>query len=213
MHITHVTTAGAVEIIQRGKEKYAQLGLEGWLTCDVTPHHLTFIDEDVERLGALAKCNPPLREASDRDALRKGLLDGTIDCIATDHAPHTADEKALGMLDAPFGITGLEVALSASLNAIGGGQDNARKVLHALTLSPSRLVGATRYAGLIAENGPANLCIFDTNEAWRVDPAHFAGKCKVSPYAGMEMRGSVKALILDGKLVWGELPGGAKGTR
>lgn len=213
VHITHVTTAGAIEIIKRGKEKYAQLGLEGWLTCDVTPHHLTFIDEDVERLGTLAKCNPPLREASDRAALRAGLLDGTIDCIATDHAPHTEDEKALGMLDAPFGITGLEMALSASLNAIGGGKENVAKVLHALTKAPASLIGAQEWSGVLAEGGGANVCIFDPNEAWRVDPSQFAGKCKVSPYAGMEMRGRVKALILEGTLAWGELPGGAEGTR
>ncbi len=213
VHITHITTAGAVEIIRRGKAQYDFVGMKGWLTCDVTPHHLTFIDEDVERLGALAKCNPPLREASDRDALRKALLDGTIDCIATDHAPHTEDEKALGMLDAPFGITGLEVALSASLNAIGGGMDEAAIVMHALTLSPSRLAGATSCAGLITESGNANLCILDPNETWRVDPSQFAGKCKVSPYAGMVLRGRVKALILEGTLAWGALPGGAKGTQ
>jgi dihydroorotase len=216
MHITHVTTAGAVEIIRRGKKEYAKLsrfGLKGRFTCDVTPHHLTFIDEDVARLGALAKCNPPLREASDRDALRAGLLDGTIDCIATDHAPHTAGEKAQDMLDAPFGIAGLEVALSASLNAIGSGNmDSAARVLHALTSAPAKLIGAQHWAGVLAEGGAANLCIYDPAEEWRVDPSQFAGKCKVSPYAGMVLRGRLKAVILSGALAWGTLPGGAKGA-
>jgi dihydroorotase len=212
VHITHVTTAGAIEIIKSGKAKYAELKLEGMLTCDVTPHHLTFTEEDVARLGALAKCNPPLREATDRDALRAGLLDGTIDCIATDHAPHTAGEKSQDLLDAPFGIAGLEAALGASLNAMGGGMENAARVLHALTSAPAKLIGAQQSAGVLAEGSAANVCIYDPAEEWRVDPSQFAGKCKVSPYAGMVLRGRLKAVILSGALAWGTLPGGAKGA-
>jgi len=207
VHITHVTTMGAVEIIRRGKDAYAAAGLKGYLTSDVTSHHLTFTDEDVEWLGALAKSNPPLREAFDRDALRAGLLGGTIDCIATDHAPHTAGEKSQGLMDAPFGITGLEIALSASLNAIGGGMEKAARVLRALTGGPSALIGAQKSAGVLAESTLANLCVYDPAEEWRVEPSQFAGKCKVSPYAGMMLRGRIKAVILSGALAWGELPG------
>lgn len=207
VHIMHVTTAGAVQAIRKGKEEYGRANLEHYLTCEVTPHHLTFTHEDVERLGALAKVNPPLREESDRHELRKGLLDGTIDIVATDHAPHTAEEKSRPMADAPFGITGLEVALAASITATGAHRDQNRatRVLGAMTSVPAGFASAPPYCGLLREREPADLVVFDPDAEWVVDPQEFAGKCKVSPYAGMKLKGRVRLTMIGGSVAHGSL--------
>jgi len=185
VHIMHVTTAGAVQAIRKG----------------------TFTHEDVERLGALAKVNPPLREESDRHELRKGLLDGTIDIVATDHAPHTAEEKARPMTSAPFGITGLEVALAASITATGAHRDQNRatRVLRAMTSVPAGFASAPPYCGLLREREPADLVVFDPDAEWVVDPQEFAGKCKVSPYAGMKLKGRVRLTMIGGSVAHGSL--------
>jgi len=207
VHITHVTTAGAVQAIREGKRDYERANLERYLTCEVTPHHLTFTHEDVERLGALAKVNPPLREESDRHELRKGLLDGTIDVVATDHAPHTAEEKAQPLADAPFGITGLEVALAASMTATGAHRDQNRatRVLSAMTSIPAGFASAPPYCGLLRERDPADLVVFDPGAEWIVDPQEFAGKCKVSPYAGMKLKGRIRLTMIGGGVAYGSL--------
>ncbi len=207
VHITHVTTAGAVQAIRKGKEEYERANLEHYLTCEVTPHHLTFTHEDVERLGAVAKVNPPLREENDRHELRKGLLDGTIDIVATDHAPHTAEEKAQPLANAPFGITGLEVALAASMTATGAhrDQDRATRVLSAMTSVPAGFACAPPYCGLLRERDPADLVVFDPGAEWVVNPQEFAGKCKVSPYAGMKLKGRVRLTMLGGSVAYGSL--------
>lgn len=207
VHITHVTTAGAVQAIREGKMEYERANLERYLTCEVTPHHLTFTHEDVERLGAVAKVNPPLREESDRHELRKGLLDGTIDIVATDHAPHTAEEKALPMAKAPFGIAGLEAALSASITATGVHRDKnkATRLLSAMTSLPAGFASAPPYCGLLRERDPADLVVFDPDAEWTVDPQEFAGKCKVSPYAGMKLKGRVRLTMLGGNVAYGNV--------
>ncbi len=207
VHITHVTTAGAVDAIRRAKEEYARANMEHYLTCEVTPHHLTFTHEDVERLGAAAKVNPPLREESDRHELRKALLDGTIDIIATDHAPHTAEEKARPMTQSPFGIAGLEVALAASLSATDAyeKQEQAARILKAMTSVPARLASAPPHCGLLRERDPADLVVFNPKAQWEVNPQEFAGKCKVSPYAGMKLRGRVKLTMIGGEAAYGDL--------
>ena len=209
VHVTHLTTAGAVELLRTGKQQFAQAGLKGFLTCDVTPHHLTFTDADCERLGALAKVNPPLREPADRAALRDALLDGTIDAVATDHAPHTAEEKALPFAEAPFGIAGLEVALAAAFTALGSPPVGpvAERLLGALTLAPARILRQDTYPGTLRERNMADLAVFDPHAEWEVRPEAFASKCKASPYAGMMLKGRVMLTVLGGDIAYSALPG------
>jgi len=209
VHLTHLTTRGAVELVRAGKETFAQVGLKGFLTCDVTPHHLTFTEADCERLGALAKVNPPLREEADRAALRQALLDGVIGAVATDHAPHAAEEKARPFADAPFGITGLEVALSAAFTALGAppvGPEAAR-LLAAFTLVPARILRQDTYLGTLRECNMADLVVFDPSAEWDVRPEEFASKCKISPYAGMRLKGRVMLTMLGGNIAYSALPG------
>lgn len=209
VHLTHLTSRGAVELVRAGKEAFAQAGLKGFLTCDVTPHHLTFTDADCEALGALAKVNPPLREETDRTALRQALREGVIDAVATDHAPHTAEEKARPFIQAPFGITGLEVALPAAFTALAAPEigPEAARLLTAFTLVPARILRQDTYPGTLRECNLADLVVFDPGAEWEVLPERFASKCKVSPYAGMKLRGQVMLAVLGGNIAYSALPG------
>lgn len=197
VHICHVSSAGGVEIVRRAKER----GLR--VTCETAPHYWTLTDEAVTDFSTNAKMNPPLREARDVAAIRDGLRDGTIDCIATDHAPHTVTEKDVEFEFAPFGIIGLETALALGITElVEQGVVSMDRLIALMTAAPASILGLE--AGSLAEGGPADIAVFDPRGEWIVDPAAFQSLSVNSPFVGRTLRGVVKATICDGKVVYSE---------
>ncbi len=191
--IQHISAREAVELVRQAKKKSARIHAEA------TPHHFTLTEEAAIRFGTLAKMNPPLREEADRLAIIEGLKDGTIDLIATDHAPHTAEEKARPITEAPSGIIGLETSLSLGLmSLVETGALTLTKLLACMTCNPARLYGLD--AGYLAEGGPADLILFDENEEWT--PEHFYSKSQNSPFLGQKLKGKVKFTVCRGKIVF-----------
>jgi len=192
LHVAHVSTARSVELVREAKRR----GLA--VTAETAPHYLMFTDEDVARLGTAAKMNPPLRTATDRDALIAGLADGTIDCIATDHAPHSVDEKAQPFADAPFGVVGLETALGAALTILHhqAGMTIA-SVVERLSSGPRKVFGLPTPG--IASGASADLVAFDPEMAWTVEPEKFATKGRATPFAGARLQGRVLGTWLEGR--------------
>jgi dihydroorotase len=192
LHVAHVSTARSVELIRDARRR----GLA--VTAETGPHYLMFTDEDVARLGTAAKMNPPLRTASDREALIAAVADGTIDCLATDHAPHTTDEKAQPFADAPFGVVGLETALAAAITVLHGkaGMPLA-DVIDRFTRGPRAAFGLPQHA--IVPGAPADLTAFDPEAEWTVEPSLFATKGRATPFAGARLTGRVLGTWLEGK--------------
>lgn len=191
--IQHISTKEAVELVRRAKADGTDIHAEA------TPHHFTLTEDAVARYGTLAKMNPPLREEADRLAIVEGLADGTIDMIATDHAPHTAEEKAQAITDAPSGITGLETVLPLSLMQLcDTGKMTLPEVFERLSLAPARLYGLD--AGYLAEGGPADLVIFDREETWVAQQFH--SRSSNTPFKGWELKGKVKITICNGRIIW-----------
>ena len=195
LHIAHLSTAGAVRAVREAKRR----GLA--VTAEVTPHHLTLTDEDVARSSydPSFKMNPPLRSAEDVRALREALADGTIDCIATDHAPHSAVEKDLEFDAAANGIVGLETAFSVCLALVREGLLGERRLIEALTAAPARAFGLP--GGSLARGAPADLAILDPGLEWRCDPAQFHSKSRNSPWKGMALVGRCTHAFVGGRLV------------
>ncbi len=215
-HAAHLSAAGSVELIRQAKAD----GLP--VTAEVTPHHLLLTDEWVagERGGPLAealielglavpasvrydtnaKVNPPLRSKEDCAALLAGLLDGTIDAIATDHAPHTAVDKDCEFAEAAFGISGFETALAALLALVHTGRLPLATLIGALTERPARAWNLD--AGTLKPDALADIVVFDPNEEWTVDPARFASKGRNTPLAGLTLRGRVRMTLLGGAIVY-----------
>lgn len=195
IHIQHVTTAGGVEIIRRAKAN----GLR--VTCETAPHYWMLTDEAVTTFSTDAKMNPPLREASDVAAIRAAIADGTIDCIATDHAPHTFTEKDVEFHLAPFGIVGLETALGLAITGlVETGVIALERAIALMTCAPARILNLP--AGMLVEGGPADIAVFDPAAEWIVDPALFASLSRNTPFAGQKLRGRVKATVCDGNVVY-----------
>jgi dihydroorotase len=196
-HIAHVSTAGSVELIRRAKEKEIRV------TAEVTPHHLTLTEERVAGFDTNAKVNPPLRTKQDTKALIRGLKEGVIDIIATDHAPHTEAEKSRGFLNAPFGISGLETALGNLMSLVHVGELDLATLVAKLTAEPARIIGP-RYGslGTLKADAPADITIFDPDMEWVVDPQAFASKGRNTPLAGSVLKGKVMATIAQGRLVY-----------
>jgi len=190
MHFLHLSTAKSVELVRAAKAD----GLA--ITAEATPHHFSLTDERLETYDALYKVNPPLRTADDIAAIRAGLADGTIDAIATDHAPHVAESKEQPLDQAPPGMLGLETALGVSLASL----DMALvEVLAALSWKPAEIAGVDDRHGRPIEPGePANLTIFDPDEVWEVVPARLASKSRNTPYIGLPLRGRVLHTIYQG---------------
>ena len=192
LHVAHVSTARSVELIREAKSK----GLA--VTAETAPHYLMFTDEDVARLGTGAKMNPPLRTASDRDALVAAMADGTIDCLATDHAPHTPDEKSQPFADAPFGVVGLETALAAAITVLHGRAGMPLvDVIFRLTLGPRAAFGLVQHG--ITPGAPADLCAFDPQAEWTVEPQAFETKGRATAFAGTKLTGRVLGTWLEGR--------------
>ncbi|MDO8578870.1 MAG: dihydroorotase [Dehalococcoidales bacterium] len=197
LHITHVSTANGVELIRKAKKKRLKI------TADVTPHHLTLTEEKVKESGTMAKVNPPLRTAADVDALIQGLREGTIDCIATDHAPHTEADKPADFAKAAFGISGFETALAVLMELVRADRLTLSLLIAKLTREPAKILG-NRFGKLggLNINAGADITIFDPDKEWTVDPKAFASKGKNTPWAGMKLKGKVMATIFNGKVVY-----------
>ena len=199
VHLCHMSTRGSVEIIRRAKD-------HGWqVTAEACPHHFTLTHEACEDYDTNAKMNPPLREAADVEAVRAGLKDGTIDCIATDHAPHHYDAKEREFDDAPFGIVGLETALGLGVTelVVGGVLTLPELILRMSTL-PARLFGLP--GGSLGKGRPADLCVFDPGARWTVDPAAFLSRSRNTPFANRELVGRVIRTLVGGRTVFAVTP-------
>jgi dihydroorotase len=203
LHVCHVSTAGSVEIIRWAKSK-------GWqVTAEVTPHHLLLTEELAAGYDPVFKVNPPLRTAEDVAALRAGLADGTIDCVATDHAPHPLEDKETEWQVAAFGMTGLETALRVVHQAmVQPGLLDWAGVADRMSARPAA-IGRLAGHGALAAGGPANLVLYDPAPREAVDPTAHASKSRNTPFAGMILPGRVMATflrgqptVLDGKLAW-----------
>jgi dihydroorotase len=193
MHFLHLSTAKSVELVRQAKAD----GLP--ITAEATPHHFSLTDERLASYDAIYKVNPPLRTAADIAAIRAGLADGTIDAIATDHAPHAPETKEQPLDQAPPGMLGLETALGVSLAHL---EMPLADVIAALSWKPAAIAGvADRHGRPIAIGEPANLTVFDPDVAWEVVPARLASKSRNTPYVGVALRGRVVHTILAGRLV------------
>ena len=195
IHLCHMSTKGSVELIRWGKER----GIN--VTAEVCPHHLSLTEESVDGYNTNAKMNPPLRTAMDVAALQEGVKDGTIDVIATDHAPHHYDEKEREFADAPNGIVGLETALSVNLTwLVHRGVVDIPTLVEKMACAPARLFKLP--GGTLRRGAAADVTVFDADVVWTVDPAKFRSKGRNTPYTGMELRGRVECTLVDGRIVY-----------
>lgn len=200
LHFAHLSTALSVEAVREAKIR----GLD--VTCEAAPHHLTLLDEEVARSGYSTrfKMNPPLRERADVRALIAALADGTIDAIATDHAPHHEDEKAVDFDGAPFGVVGLETAASVVHDRlVAPGHLSLRRFVELFSTGPARAFRLP--GGTLAAGSPADVTLFDPNKRWTVDPARFVSLGRSTPFAGWELVGAPAATIVAGRVVWNGL--------
>ena len=169
------------------------------VTAEVAPHHLSLTDEQLRGFDSLFKVNPPLRTKADIEALIEGVVDGTIDAIATDHAPHPADAKERSLDEAPPGMLGLETALGVCLPLLRAAGMSVGEVVAAFTWKPAAIAQISdRHGGPIASGRPANLVVFDPDESWEVVPAKLASRSRNTPFAGIELQGRVRHAVLTG---------------
>ncbi len=198
IHIAHVSTAGSVELIKKAKKAKIKV------TAEATPHHFTLTDDLVKSYDTNLKISPPLRAREDVDAVRKGLKDGTIDAIATDHAPHSVEEKELEFDYAPFGIIGLETAVGLVATELVG-----KKILtwpqaaHRLSTAPAKILNIP--GGTFEEGAPADITVIDPSLEWVVDPDKFKSLSRNTPFAGWKLRGRPVMTIVDGNIVYSSL--------
>lgn len=198
IHILHVSTKGAVDVIRQFKAAGAPV------TAEAGPHHFSLTDEAVRGYNTHAKMNPPLRMQEDIDAIVDGFADGTIDLVATDHAPHAGHEKEREFDHAPFGIIGLETSLPISLEVlVQSGKLSLNELIAKMSTVPAELLGLE--GGTLKPGTRADVTIFDPDETWTVKTEELASKSKNTPYAGREVTGRVKATIANGKLIFGGL--------
>ena len=195
LHIAHVSAAESVRLIREAKARGVRV------SCEVTPHHLALTEEAVRGFHTDAKMNPPLRSEADRQALIEGLRDGTIDVIATDHAPHTVQEKEQEFDQAPFGVIGLETALAVTITTlVHPGVLTLSQAMGKFTSEPARILKLPK--GRIAEGADADLTIFDPTREWEVDAGAFVSKSRNTPFHGWRLKGQAVATLVAGKVVW-----------
>jgi dihydroorotase len=193
LHIAHLSAKGSLDQVRFAKQQ----GLK--VTCEVTPHHFTLIDEDVQ-YDSRFKMNPPLAAREDRDALLAGLGDGTVDCIATDHAPHEPALKDVEFDRAPFGILGFETAIALSLEQlVHTGKISLMRMVELFTSGPARVLGKER---TLAAGQPGDVTIFSTERVWTYDVKDSPSKSRNSPFDGRKFKGGPMATIVGGKIVW-----------
>ncbi|MBR3308218.1 MAG: dihydroorotase [Lachnospiraceae bacterium] len=194
--IQHISTKEGVELVRQARKK------SGKIHAEATPHHFSLTEKDAIVHGVMAKMNPPLRTEEDRLAIIEGLKDGTIDMIATDHAPHAAAEKAKGIKEAPSGITGLETSFALGITKlVEPGYLSLETLIERMSCGPAEVYGLN--TGVIREGGPADLVLFDPDEKWIFDD--HASKSSNSPFAGSELKGRVKCTVWGGKVVYSNM--------
>lgn len=199
LHVAHVSTAGGAELVREAKRR-------GWpVTCETAPHYLYATDEWLQDYDTNARVNPPLRTEADRLALIEALKDGTIDCIATDHAPHHADDKNVEFALASSGISGFETALAVCWTAlVVPGHLTPEQVLEKLTRAPARVLELD--AGTLEVGKRADVTLIDPRAEWTVDPGKFRSRGENTPFAGRTLTGAVRCTFLEGRLVYGDGP-------
>jgi dihydroorotase len=196
MHFLHLSTAGSCDLVRSAKAA----GLP--VTAEAAPHHLVLTDEAVAGYDTRFKVNPPLRTEGDVAALRRALVEGAIDAVATDHAPHPAERKEEPFDSAPPGMTGLETALAVVHTALcAEGDWPVGEMLAAFSWRPARIAGLERQGRPIEAGAPANLCVFDPGEAWVVEPASMVSRSANTPYGGRKLQGRVRHTIYEGEIV------------
>src|SRR5215510_13920091 len=195
VHIAHVSTRGALDAVRRAKQE----GLD--VTCEVTPHHWTLTDEAVAEYDTNTKMSPPLRSREHVDAVLEAMKDGTIDAIATDHAPHHSDEKALEFDQAPFGITGLETAVGLAFDLVHAGLIDLERVVQMCSTNPARIFNLTD-RGSLKQNAHADVTLLDPNLEWVFDVNRSKSKSRNTPFHGRRMVGAAVATIVGGRIVY-----------
>ncbi len=196
LHVAHISTAEALKAVRRGKRGKARV------TCEVTPHHFTLIDENVGEYDTYCKMNPPLRSAADREALLVALADGTVDAIATDHAPHATHEKIIEFEKAMFGVTGLETALGLAITQLHREHKvPLSRIVELFTAGPARVVDL-RGRGTLARGTYADVTIFDPKKRWTFETDKSRSKARNTPFDGWQFTGKVVATIVGGKIVY-----------
>ena len=195
VHICHVSTAKSVDIIRRMKKRGVHL------TCETCPQYFTLTEDEVLTQGAMARVNPPLRTRNDVAGIVAGLRDGTIDVIATDHAPHSAEEKARPLTRAPSGMIGLETSLAVTLTQLyHTGKMELPAIIRRMSTNPADILGLPK--GHMSLGADADLTIFDPDEEWTVDPEQFASRARNTPFAGRRVKGRVKYTIVKGRVIY-----------
>ncbi|HMU31486.1 MAG: dihydroorotase [Nitrospira sp.] len=194
LHLAHISTAGSVRMVREAKAR----GLK--VTAEACPHHFTLTEETTRGYNTHAKMNPPLRTSQDVQAIKDGLRDGTIDVIATDHAPHASQEKQQEFTEAPFGIVGLETALPLTLALVEEGVLTLESAVDKLATAPAKAFSLN--AGTLAVGAPADVAIVDPNLEWEVDPSRFRSKSRNTPFAGWKVKGRVTTTLVSGRVVY-----------
>ncbi len=193
LHIAHISVAGTVELVRAGKGKGVRV------TAEATPHHFTLTDECVRGYDPVYKMNPPLRTKADVDAVKQGLADGSIDVIATDHAPHATEDKEVEFAAAPFGVIGMETLLPLVLTElVHGGVLTLSQAIAKLTVNPARVLGIAK--GTLTPGADADVTILDPGCEWTIDPSRFRSKSRNCPFAGRKVRGRAVAVVVGGVL-------------
>lgn len=192
-HVCHISTRQSVDLIRRAKRRGVRV------TCETAPHYLVFTDEDLQEDGRW-KMNPPIRSAADRDALIEGITDGTIDMIATDHAPHTAGEKSLGLEHSAMGVVGLETAFAVLYTRlVDTGVISLDRLIELMSANPRRVFGL---GGELRAGQAADIAVFDLDAEYVVDPSEFASMGRSTPFEGMRVRGRTFMTMVDGRTVY-----------
>ncbi|MGQ9923655.1 MAG: dihydroorotase [Armatimonadota bacterium] len=198
LHILHISTARSIELVREAKRRGVSV------TCETCPQYFTLTDESALGYDTMVKCSPPVRTAEDVDAVRAGLADGTIDAIATDHAPHAAHEKECEFQAAAFGMVWLETALGLVLTRlVHAGVIGLADAIRKMTVAPASILGIP--GGHLSVQSPADITIIDPDERWTVDPEAFQSRARNTPFAGWELRGRAVATIVGGQIVHGDL--------
>ena len=196
VHICHISTAKSVGLVRRYKRKGVQI------TCETCPQYFSLTEDEILAQGSLARVNPPLRTRADVDAVIEGLKDGTIDAIATDHAPHSAEEKARPLTEAPSGMVGLETALAVTLTYLyHTGELGLSDILRKMTINPACILRLPT-KGRLSIGADGDVVIFDPEEEWTVDPERFASKGRNTPFAGRTLKGRVKYTVVGGEVIY-----------
>jgi dihydroorotase len=196
LHVAHLSTAAALLAVAEAKKAGVRV------TCEITPHHFSLLDQDITDYNTNFKMNPPLRSRDDQNALLAGLADGTVDCIATDHAPHAPHEKNAEFDRAPFGITGLETALALCISILHVQQKvSLKRIVELLSVNPARVIGLEG-RGTLAVGAHADVTIFDPAKKWTFRAAQSLSKSKNSPFDGWRMQGKVVAAIVGGAITF-----------